>query len=244
MESLKKIFLKRLRGIGSFLLILFFCVSFKTFSQSHKTDLVYKILSGENQKNDKLIILLHGMNSNTEIWNDFTKRITSKTLLIAVEAPIKTKINSYRWFDIDVSKKPFVSDINQMIEITSRIKNLIHHLKAGHKINTENSIVAGFSQGAILSLNLALTNPNLISGIGVFSGMLPDGIENRALKEINNFPVFITHGSKDKGIELSHAHKTRKYLKDKGAKVKMTIEKSGHIITDKQFDDFIRWTKK
>lgn len=223
---------------------MFFCLSFKTFELPNKKDLVYKILAGKNQKNEKLIILLHGMNSNTEMWNDFSKSVNEKTLLIAVEAPMVTKLNSYRWFDINITKKPFVSDIHQMTETTDRIKNLINQLKTKYKITTENTIVAGFSQGAILSLNLVLTTPNLIHGIGVFSGMLPDKIETRALKKIKGFPVFITHGSEDKGIELSHANMTKEFLKDKGAKVKMTIEKSRHVVTSKQFDDFINWTKK
>lgn len=131
-----------------------------------------------------------------------------------------------------------------MTETTNRIKNLINLLKTKYKIKKENTIVAGFSQGAILSLNLALTNSDIVNGIGVFSGMLPDKIDNRALKKIKGFPVFITHGSEDKGIELTHAHKTMRFLKNRRVKVKMTIEKSGHAVTNKQFHDFIKWTNK
>jgi len=241
---MKENFLKRLLNIISFILVIFFCLSFKNFEVVNKKDLVYKVLAGENQQNDKLIVLLHGMNSNTEMWNNFSESVDKKTLLIAVEAPMKTKLNSYRWFNIDVTKKPFISDIYQMTETTNRIKSLLNQLKTKYKIKTENTIVAGFSQGAILSLNLALTNPDLIRSIGVFSGMLPDKIENRALNKIKGFSVFITHGSEDNGIELSHAKKIKKFLKSKGVKVKMTIEKSRHVVTNKQFLDFIKWTKK
>lgn len=221
-----------------------FCLSLKPVDLPNNTDLVYKILSGENQQNDQLIIVLHGMNSNTAMWNHFVNHVPNTTLLIAVEAPIKTKKDAYRWYDIDVSKKPFISNVEQMTQTTSRLNDLITLLKAKYKIKTKNTILAGFSQGAILSINLALTNQNLIHGIGVFSGMLPYHIESRALKKIKKMPVFIAHGSEDKGIAYSHAKKTMEFLTDKGAKVNITIEKSGHVITDKQFHDFLLWAKK
>lgn len=91
---------------------MFFCLSFKPFEATNKKELIYKVLAGENQQSSKLIILLHGMNSNTEMWEKFSKSVDEKTLLVAVEAPMMTKLNSYRWFNIDISKKPFISDIN------------------------------------------------------------------------------------------------------------------------------------
>jgi len=230
-------------NFGILTLVTFLSLSFITCDIESETDLTYTILKGDNQQNKQLLILLHGMNSNTEIWNDFTKSVDNKTLMVAVEAPIKTEINSYRWYDIDVSKKPFKSDVNQMVKSTNRIKDLIVKLKIQHKIETGNIIIAGFSQGAILSLNLGLSHPELVSGIGIFSGMLPEKIEERMSKDIKDLPVFLTHGSEDKGIDFSLAEKTNSFLKNKSANVKMTVEKSGHTISDKQFQDFINWSK-
>ena len=61
--------------------------------------------------------------------------------------------------------------------------------------------------------------------------------------EIKDLPVFLTHGSEDKGIDFSLAEKTNSFLKNKSVDVKMTVEKSGHTISDKQFQDFIDWSK-
>ena len=84
-------------NFGILTLVTFLSLSFITCDIESETDLTYTILKGDNQQNKQLLILLHGMNSNTEIWNDFTKSVDNKTLMVAVEAPIKTEINSYRW---------------------------------------------------------------------------------------------------------------------------------------------------
>lgn len=209
-----------------------------------KEALAYTILKGENQQNEQLILLLHGMNSNTAIWDDFAQYIDDKTLLIAVEAPFKTSENSFRWYDIDLTQNTFVSDLKQMTTTSNQLKSLLHQLKHEHNLKTEDIVLVGFSQGAILSLNMALTQPETISRIGVFSGMLPDEIDDRMAKEVKDLAVFIAHGTEDKGIDLSFAKEVQSFLKRKNIQVKMTTEKSGHTITTQQFQDFILWTKK
>ncbi|GAA4113369.1 alpha/beta fold hydrolase [Aquimarina addita] len=229
--------------------LLFFCkitiLLLSTFSfatcVSESPALNYKILKGEHHVNDQLLILLHGMNSNTDMWNDFVKYIPKKTLVIAIEAPFTSKKNAYRWYDIDVTKKPYLSDVVQMDESTRKIEYFITTIQSKHKISTEKIAIAGFSQGAILSLNLALTNPEVVNFIGIFSGMLPDTMDTRISDTCSKLSFFITHGTQDKGIDIRLAEKMQVFLKENDIKVHMRVKDTGHTITDNQFKEFIHW---
>jgi len=235
---------KRIRQfIKSSVLVLaiLFSISAISFNTKANSGLKYYILKGENKQNENMLVLLHGMNSNTEIWNEFISSVDEKTLLVVIQAPFKTTTGIYRWYDIDVTQKPFISDLAQMIESTHKVAGLVNELKAKYEITDDKVVMAGFSQGAIMSINYALTNPNSIAGFGVFSGMLPDTIDSRISNEIEDLPIFITHGSQDKGIELELARKAESFLRGKNASVTMTIENAGHEITPKQFQDFISW---
>ena len=183
------------------------------------------------------------MNSNTEIWDEFAPLVPENTLMIAVEAPLKTDVNKYRWYDINVSKKPFVSNVDQMIKTIARLLKFIDNLKLQYNFDSKNVVLAGFSQGAILSLNVALSNPDSVNFVGVFSGMLPGKIEDRTTNNTNELSVFLTHGSLDKGIDISDAKKIKSFLDQKNINVKMTVEEIDHSITAKQFQDFINWYK-
>ena len=235
---------KQFLSISTIALIVFLSCSFVKSAVKLDTDLKYYVLKGEKNDNKQLMIFLHGMDNNPEMWKKFISNIDDHTLVIAVEAPYKMDTAKYRWYDIDITKKPFVSDNSQMIESTNKVKKLIAELKSKYNIQNNKVIISGFSQGAIVSLNYAFTFPSSIQGVGIFSGMLPDNIDNRIIpNEIEDVSFFITHGSMDKGIDISHAKKTKLFIQGKNEKIKMVETNGGHEITASQFQEFITWSE-
>ncbi len=90
--------------------------------------------------------------------------------------------------------------------------------------------LAGFSQGAMLTLAIALTEPGKIAGAAVSSGRLAAVVrDNHAPPEpLRGFPILVTHGIEDQPIPIRPAHDIRKALKPMGVAVDYDEFEGGH----------------
>ena len=74
----------------------------------------------------------------------------------------------------------------------------------------------GFSQGAILSMTLALTMGDQLKGIVALNGYVPEFVKtDYRLRSIEGRIVFISHGEFDSVFPVRIGHETAAYFKDK-----------------------------
>lgn len=210
-------------------------------SCNNASKLQYRILKGDPLNSKKILLLLHGNNSTTDVWRPYTSLVPDNYLVIGAQAPsVVQDSTSYYWYDIDVSTKPHIINHKQLTKSTKQLKNLIHTLADKYDIKERNITIAGFGEGGTISYELAINHKRLVRNIAIFSGRLPDEhIWNTIRYPKLNF--FISHGKNDQRIKLKSAKIAEFFFKNHEAKVKTEIDDSEHYISQQHFKSFIKW---
>lgn len=168
------------------------------------------------------VIWLHGLGAN---GNDFLDVVHALNLsekgvrFILPHAPIRpvTINNGMRmraWYDVQSMEMDRQEDKNGLDESLKLVKQWIDkELALG--IHHSQIILAGFSQGAAVSLHSALRLDCKLAGVIALSGYLPSlqYAESESLAANRSTPLFMAHGDFDPIIPIGLAQMSREYLK-------------------------------
>ncbi|MEA3443399.1 MAG: dienelactone hydrolase family protein [Bacteroidota bacterium] len=198
---------------------------------------------GEWIDGQPVVFLLHGWNSNPANLVAIKRRLSKHYNYVAIQAPYKLGENLYSWFDIKFKKKgiviPKTSEFN-----SSRMKlhNFIEIYKKEKDISSEDVVVLGFSQGATMALELAVSYPESISAAMIVAGMFAQkrSINDIPGDEICNIDFFHAHGTSDEIVPLKEARKIRRYLRN-CPNYSFKKYKTGHEMTQAMLKDMKRW---
>ena len=97
------------------------------------------------------------------------------------------------------------------------------------KYPTTSLVVSGFSQGAMMSLDVGLRAEQSVAGIVAMSG----GLYEEDLPDLRpraGLPILITHGSADEVVHVNHARRARRILEDAGLDVEYHEYAMGHQV--------------
>ncbi|MEM0970012.1 MAG: alpha/beta fold hydrolase, partial [Verrucomicrobiota bacterium] len=108
---------------------------------------------------------------------------------------------------------------------------------------TEKVVLAGFSQGAAMSLHVGLRHPSNVSGIVAMSGyLLQDEDHPCPEKGEEEFPIGIFHGDADPVVPVRAAHTAKKTLEEKGYEPTIQIYPGlEHSVATEEVLHVFRW---
>ena len=103
--------------------------------------------------------------------------------------------------------------------------------------------LGGFSQGAIMSYSIGLTQPKSVRGIVALSGRLLLEIQPLVKKsdELSKLSVFVAHGTKDQTLGIAYAREANAYLKQLGVDLTYSEYENGHQISESVLKDLHQW---
>lgn len=233
------------------ILILFFsCIYFFSFSQTIKTDLVYK-LNEPTKKTDKpapLLLFLHGYGSNEDDLFAIAKSLDARFMFISLRAPNVIPEGGFCWYPLEfLPDQKFKYDYAKAKESRVKVLSFISNACKTYNLDSNNVFVMGFSQGAIMGYDLALAAPKKIRGVLALSGRMME--ESKNLKtdwaKAAKTKYFIAHGNSDNVIKIAEADSAVKFLKSKKiTDVKYTNYEMPHSINGKELNDIKSWLKK
>jgi phospholipase/carboxylesterase len=94
-------------------------------------------------------------------------------------------------------------------------------------------VLGGFSQGAMLAVDVALQRARPLAGLAVLSGTRIDGAAWRAgIGRARGLPVLISHGTADDVLPVAEASALRDQLRAAGAEVTWVEFPGGHTLAD------------
>ena len=198
----------------------------------------------EGSGKQKALILLHGVGSNEQDLISLAPYMPDDFTVISPRGLFVLGEGRYAWYQVDFSTgKPHVNE-GQEEQSREIIRDFIAQVKAFFGI--EEVYLGGFSQGAIMSYTIGLTEPDLVAGIIAFSG--------RILKEIrplvattdvvSNLNIFIAHGTQDATLPVNYAREAKSFLESKGITPTYHEVEMGHQITGEVIVDVREWLKK
>lgn len=120
---------------------------------------------------------------------------------------------------------------------------LLEALPARFGVGLERVVLGGFSQGAMLSMDVALRTKLPLAGVALLSGtFLCEGVWRPAMSDRAGMRVFQSHGRQDPILPFALAEQLRDALTGAGASVKWVQFNGGHEIPGPVLDglgDFV-----
>jgi phospholipase/carboxylesterase len=170
----------------------------------------------------QLMLLVHGYGADGEDLiglGQHWREIFPDALFAAPNAPTRCAQNpfGYEWFPIAFEEMTESVRIG-VPEAAATLAEYLEDLWSRTKLSATNTILVGFSQGAMLALRLGLTVTPPVAGIVSFSGALvpPDGITVRP-------PVLLVHGDLDQVVDPRLTADAARWLEANGFSVETHI---------------------
>ena len=196
-----------------------------------------------------LLLLLHGYGSNEEDLFSFAPEISEDIFIVSARAPFDLQPYGHAWYAInfDAAGGKF-SDNDQARESMVLINTFLEELKSTYSIDPKNMNVLGFSQGAILSYGLSLSQPGLFRNVVAMSGYINEdliagrndlSVRFRESETKTNY--FISHGTVDQVVPYAWAKQAPAIMEKIGADYVFKEYPIGHGVARDNFYDMKKW---
>ena len=193
------------------------------------------------------VIWLHGLGAD---GHDFEPIVPMLELDVAVRfvfphAPVRpVTINGgmemRAWYDID-PRSP-LSGSDDIRASGDAIEELVL-AEEGRGVPRSRIVLAGFSQGGVVALHLALRSETRFAGVMALSTYVHD---HENLADLISFasidtPIFMAHGQMDPMIPITRAITSREALTGLGYDVQWHEYGMGHEVCPQEIADIARW---
>tara|TARA_B110000008_G_scaffold71819_1_gene72866 strand:- start:130 stop:807 length:678 start_codon:yes stop_codon:yes gene_type:complete len=205
-------------------------------------------LKPSNKEAEILIIFLHGWGSNgddlIQLAPLFAEHFPSAYFL-SPNGPEECPQNPFggkQWFGLDFDSDGQIDRSNMPQKVSLAAENVdkfIKHWQNQLSISNDKTILIGFSQGSMVSLEIG-TN-NLFGGLLCYSGSYIKN--NRPLT--SKHKIMLIHGELDEVIPIQSMENAKSALENLGATVSSHISKNlGHSIDQEGINKGIEFIKK
>jgi len=193
---------------------------------------------------DSCIIWLHGLGADGHDFEPLIEKLDlgdRSVRYIFPHAPMRSvTINEgdemRAWYDfIPHSETGGSSDIEESADL---IQELVNEQTA-RGIAHDRIVLAGFSQGGVIALQLGLRLEKRIAGIIALSTYLHDALKTEEQRTDANLalPILMVHGSQDPMIPIMRAATSRENLIRLGYDVEWKDYPMGHQVCLEELDD-------
>jgi phospholipase/carboxylesterase len=194
-----------------------------------------------------VIFLLHGAGSNENDLFSFANQLPKTFVVVSLQAPITLGNDRFLWFQVTFSAegKP-IPNLEQLSKSEAQVLEIIEEVKSKYQFDDEQIYLCGFSQGASISYNIGLLNPEKFKGIAILSGRIFDAIKptikpSERLKHLN---FFIAHGTNDQAITIDYARNSVDFLEQLGINPTYIQNDGGHTISNETITEMLVWLRK
>ena len=217
------------------------------------SDLLPAIEIETKRKPSHAVIWLHGLGAD---GNDFVPVMKQMKLprlgirFVFPHAPMRpVTINGgfvmRAWYDIAYQELALKEDERGLRESQRLIEDMIaRENKRG--IPSSRIVLAGFSQGGVITLQAGLRQPKRLAGLMALSAYLPMSpmVEVERNAASNSVPIFMGHGSADDIVSLALAKMSRDTLIKLGYEVEWHQYQMPHSVCPEELADIGTWLKR
>ncbi len=198
-------------------------------------ELIFRLKSTP-QSSGRLLLLLHGWTGDENSLWDIANLLPDRDLILAPRGLHADPKGGYAWREIKPGSWGFPA-AGELYPAAEALIRLLDELGARNSWDTGRLDVVGYSQGAVLTLILALLHPHRIRKMGLISGFLPKNPEPLFKQvDLQNLSTYIAHGTNDEQIPIDRARQMAAMLEQAGAKIVFTELDSGHRVLFEQLN--------
>lgn len=188
-----------------------------------------------------LLIMLHGYGSNEKDLFSFSGALPEQYTIVSLRAPINIGMG-FAWYDISFDQAGNkIYDREMAIKTKKSLINCINILHEKLQTDPFSVTLMGFSQGAILSNAVALTNPSGIKNVICLSGGVDKDIIELSKNNLKNMSFYFSHGTNDIMLPFNQAKNSLEFLKINNINFKFESYPVGHGVSPENFKSMLKW---
>lgn len=183
------------------------------------------------------VLLLHGVGANEENLASVAATLPETLEVLLLRGPIQVGPQGYAWYQVNFTSNGPAFSFEQA---DNSRQLLCQFIQALPPLPT---VVAGFSQGGIMSSSVGVTEPELVKGFAILSGrMLRELAPHIAPRErFKDISAFIAHGRRDGVLPIDWAKEADAWLDSIGVPHQTHYYDMAHEIAPAELDDFSQW---
>ena len=189
------------------------------------------------------IVLLHGVGSHERDLFDLAEYLDSRAFIVSARAPNVLGPDSYAWYPVEFTATGPIIDADAAEDSRLILLRFIDEVIDTYHVDARRVFLMGFSQGAIMSLAVALTQPEKVAGVVVMSGRLLAEFQPKIATDLHCMPIFMAHGLNDAIIPIGEARAAQAYLSQLPVKLTYREYEMGHQVTVESLKDVVAWLK-
>lgn len=192
-----------------------------------------------------LVILMHGVGSNEDSLLGLGSYIPENLSVVSVRSPLTMAPGAYSAFSVSFTANGPKIDTAAAEASRQRLLRFIPELQLRYGVTSDQTLIAGFSQGGIMSASLALTAPKCVRGFAILSGRILPEIEPLIARaeDLQHLSALVIHGKNDDRLPYSWAEKSTGLLQAHGIPSHLLNYGIGHEITHEVATDFASWVR-
>lgn len=190
-----------------------------------------------------LLILLHGYGSNEHDLFGLAPYLDRRFQIVSARAPHILMPGGYAWFELGWTATDIVINVEQAEQSRALLIRFIAEALAAYGGDPARIYLVGFSQGAIMSASVALTEPELIAGTVLMSGRVSDEIGPLIAppERLAGKPFLVVHGVADTVLPIHNGRASRALLS--ALPVALTYQEypMAHEVSTQSLADVAAW---
>ena len=187
------------------------------------------------------IFTLHGKGSNEKNMFGLVAPVSDDFIIVSIRGNLILGAG-FQYYELKSLGNPIREMFDQAVQ---QLDAFIHYATEKYPIDATKRYLLGFSQGAILSMTLALKMGNQLKGIVALNGYVPDFVKTEySLKSVKNVSVFISHGEFDSVFPIQIGHDTAAYFENQTSNLTFKTYPTDHGVSEENQQDFMNWLNK
>ena len=178
-------------------------------------------------KPQQVVVLCHGYGGDGRDISMLAtnwQRFLPEAVFLCPNAPEVCAVNAqgYQWFDMSSDKEEVILEKSLVAE--AKLNTFLDQVLDNFQLETTNLALVGFSQGCMMSIQIALKKKEQINCLIGYSGKV---INQKHLSDkIKSKPkIFLMHGINDTIVSPTHLLEAKEYLVKHGLKIKTKLFK-------------------
>lgn len=205
--------------------------------------LAFRVLEPAPDSPRRLLVLLHGVGGEETQLATLGAQVDADTLVVLPRAPRTVGGGSFGWFRVGLSDDGPQIVPEEAEEARQALIEFVGQLQQHRGVAPSQTVVAGFSQGGVLSASVALTAPERVAGFAVLCGRILPEIEPLLAPHaaLANLDALIVHGRSDQTLPVAWAKRADAWLQRLGVSHRLRLHDAGHELTAAMHTDFRDW---
>lgn len=193
-----------------------------------------------------LLVLLHGVGGNETNLASLAEALDPDTLVVMPRGPLTLGAGQYAWFQVNFSAAGPQINAIQAEHSRQTLVQFVAELQARYGIAPEKTVIAGFSQGGILSASVGLSAPEQVAGFGLLSGRILPELQPHVAEpaRLTTLRAFVGHGEYDSKLPVVWAQRADQLLTALGVQHQTRLYPIDHSISAAMQSDFLDWLRR